>query len=1068
MSDAQTAFVPSRRFAPPEKLSVSLVAPEHLSIDRTWHGVPAEVLSLVKTAKPGRIAISGDAGTGVSSLVVDCVLERIKAGVSPAEIVVLGASKESSAQLRRDITAALPQLGYVSDSPLVRSVHSFAFALVRLASQSTGAADGSAPRLITGAEHDVAIRELLEVQAESGGQDWPESVREALGMVGFARQLRDFLLRAQERGQSADDLIELGQRFARPMWTAAGRFLAEYQELSRLSGAQLYNASELVTSALHVLDTNPQFFAEQAARVDTIVVDDMQHLDPKSAELVQRFADQAGCAIIAGNPNHAVFHFRGATAASLTNFQADHRFELTQRLRPVPETSVLCCDTQTTELLHIADVLRRKNLIEGVAWKDMAVIVRSSAAIATVRRALLSAGVPVTIQPTDVVLAEQRLVSNLLLACQAITQPLSVAQLEELILGPIGGADSVTLRRLLRGLRQAELKTGGTRRAMEVFFELALADAEPTDETLEFLTEREQEILTKIRSVLRAGVAAHRRGESVEMVLWEVWDATGLSDRLMNASLRGGALGSSADLDLDAVMALFDAAGDFVERRPTAGIARFVQHVTEQELPTGARDRRGEARDAVALLTAHATGGSEWRVVLVAGVQEGTWPSLGETGTLFGQEELVDWLDNHIEPDTIIARTSERVAEERRLFRLATSRATDTLMVSAVLDAESDEVDEPSRFLIELAREHHIDIAIIGQDQAPEDSVLHKESLGYEPQLQDYPRLLSLPSIVAELRRVLENPEASPRAMDVAAGQLARLADAGVYGAHPDHWWGLAGPSSTAPVLDISQGARISPSKIESGMQCPLRATLSGLSEEDETPIYLLKGTLVHAAAEAFANGVSREVVEQKVRAAYEVLLNSPRWREAADLAEWDRLIGRTLDFVQSRDLVGTEVSVRVEVSAMPDGTPIWISGRMDRLERNADGEFVIVDLKTGKTAVAQKDMAEHAQLAAYQLALSRGELTESGVRTAPADAPGMAVGLAELVYPGTETVKITHRSQAPKTVEELQELANALPQLVADLHGPELQARVCSACDNCQLKPICPAHNEGRPLTHV
>ncbi|NEK06069.1 ATP-dependent helicase, partial [Rhizobium leguminosarum] len=163
------------------------------------------------------------------------------------------------------------------------------------------------------------------------------------------------------------------------------------------------------------------------------------------------------------------------------------------------------------------------------------------------------------------------------------------------------------------------------------------------------LTERELSILGHVRAVLDAGRGELAQG-SIEDVLWAVWNATGLANRLLTAALRGGATGSQADRDLDAVMALFDAAGDYVERRVGgSNVAGFVAHIAEQELPTGVRDRRTATPDAVALLTAHGAVGREFHTVVVAGVQEMQWPSLAETGTMFCQEELVDLVDNNVD-----------------------------------------------------------------------------------------------------------------------------------------------------------------------------------------------------------------------------------------------------------------------------------------------------------------------------------------------------------------------------------------------------------------------------------
>src|SRR5699024_4804744 len=157
----------------------------------------------------------------------------------------------------------------------------------------------------------------------------------------------------------------------------------------------------------------------------------------------------------------------------------------------------------------------------------------------------------------------------------------------------------------------------------------------------------ERELLERVRFVLHAGREAMAEG-SIEEILGAVWEGTGLSSHMTAVSLRGGAAGSQTDRDLDAVRALFDDAGDCMERYPTAGPRSFIVHISEQELPTGVRERRGVSPEAVTVTTAHATTGREWRHVIVAEVQEGSWPSLGETGTLLGQEELIDLIDEDI------------------------------------------------------------------------------------------------------------------------------------------------------------------------------------------------------------------------------------------------------------------------------------------------------------------------------------------------------------------------------------------------------------------------------------
>ena len=64
----------------------------------------------------------------------------------------------------------------------------------------------------------------------------------------------------------------------------------------------------------------------------------------------------------------------------------------------------------------------------------------------------------------------------------------------------------------------------------------------------------------------------------VEETLWAVWQSSQLAEHLMETSLRGGAARAGMRTrDLDAVMALFDFAGDSVELNPNLDVGRLYR-----------------------------------------------------------------------------------------------------------------------------------------------------------------------------------------------------------------------------------------------------------------------------------------------------------------------------------------------------------------------------------------------------------------------------------------------------------------------------------------------------------
>ena len=1000
----------------------------------------------------GLYKVTGAPGSGVSSFLLDTAAEAIRTRGNDAVeadgaggVLVLTDSKETGARLRAELTDSLAASGFISDEPVVRSVHSLAFALVR---QQLDAE----LRLISGAEQDAVIRQLLQGHAEDGGGTWPADLRPALPMVGFARQLRDFLLRAIERGLGPDALVQLGEAHGIPIWSASGDFLREYQQVMALSGVHRMSASELIDAALQV---------EMPRRWHTVIVDDAQHLAPASAKLVERLLRQADLGVVGGSIEQSVFRFRGASPAFFHDLGGmTHEVIDLGTSRRNPLRSVAIADSGGTQLALVSDALRRAHLEDGVDYRDMAVVVRSTPLLEPVRRALLRAGVPVALNPTDLVLGEQRIVAALLLGVRALYEELPATQWRELLLSPVGGADPVTLRRLLRGLRRWAPET----RAEDTLRELLVSpEGLPDFDTV--LTDRELDILQRVRNVLDAGRTALADGGSVEEVLWALWHATGLSNRLMAMALRGGATGSQADLDLDAVMALFDAAGDYTERRPTAGIASFVDSIAEQELPTGVRDRRNATPDAVALLTAHGAAGREFRRVIVAGVQELTWPSLGETGSLFRQEDLVDLIDEGVDPAVPVPHINERLVEERRLFTVATSRATEQLLVTAVESDDGDEVEQRSRFVEEFCRDHSLEVKPARIADSLEDAVASASTRGGDVAAEDVAvvRLLAHDDLIAEVRRVVTDPETGEAQRAQAARQLARLADAGVLGAAPEQWWTTTTPSTEAR-LDTVRA--LSPSRVEQLLACPMRAVLERMSGLNET-LEMVYGSMAHAYFEALGAGADEEDALEATVAARRAAGSAPEWKVERDIADFRAMLDRSRGWLEATrgtfEQLAVEADVDVQVSDV-----VRIRGRLDRLERDSSGAVHIVDLKTGAHPPTVAATEDNAQLAAYQLALARGEYLNGKVVTAGGGGEPLEVGGAVLVYPNAYKSSLSTREQAAKTDDELAALSSGLDRLPEEIAGPTLLAVTGPQCDRCAVRALCPVQPEGATIHHA
>ncbi|RLP98726.1 ATP-dependent DNA helicase [Micromonospora sp. CV4] len=1102
----------------------------------------------------GPMLVLGGPGTGKTSTLVEAVAARVTEGVDPERILVLTFGRRGATALRQRIEARVAQDGHrVLREPLVRTFPAYAFGLLRRAAAERGE---PSPRLLTGPEQDLIIRELLDVVGEEPEDDpvgWPTDLRPALRTRAFAGQLRDLLMRAAERGIGPADLARLGEKLGRADWPAAARFLREYVAVLALRdvsnrGSIAYDPAELVRAATGLLRDDEELLAAERRRLAHVYVDELADTDPAQLDLLSVIAGGGKPLVAFADPDSSTYAFRGADPAGVTTFA--HRFRTAsgapaaqvllttsyragpgllaaigrlgrrlrgpaahRRLHPLPDApagvvEVHTFRSATSEAAWLAHALRSAHLLDGVPWSRMAVLVRSTALqLPTLQRALHAAGVPTVVHGEDLPLHLQPAVAPLLLLLRCALEPESLDEEAAVALlhSPLGGADPLAERRLRQGLRALALAGGDRRPSGELIVEALRDPAE-----LDGIERRWAEPAQAVAGLLAtARAAAARPGATAEDVLWAVWHASGLAERWAGAIGHGQPAAGEGDLarrrraeaadrDLDAVLVLFDAAARFTDRLPGARAEVFLDHVLGQDLPADTIAPTADRGAAVRLLTAHAAKGLEWELVAVAGVQEGIWPDLRLRGSLLGSERLVDVLAGRsvggATAANVVGQTSALLDEERRLFHVAVSRARHRLLVTAVASAAvggDDHEEQPSRFLHELGPTAPptapggagpVDPPAPpgprtgpppsgpagggssngaptegGTDTVGEDGDGEPDRPGALPVTRP-PRALTLPALVAELRTAITDPAAPTLRRCAAAAQLARLAAAGVPGAHPDDWWGLRALSDDRPLVDDGEPVRVTPSAMESALRCSLRWLLERHGGSGPTSTAQGVGNLVHAAAMLAEDAsADRGALLDYVAARFDAIELAARWMAGPERERAEAMVDKLLRWLATnpRRLLAIEHEFAVRLD--DPHRPVDLTGRVDRLEVDEDGRLVVIDLKTGKsTAVTGTDLAEHPQLGAYQAAVEAGAFAEFGEES----------GGAALVQLGTSAKDAREQNQPAVGEGPAAGWATALVRRTADTMAAATFAAVAnSKCRVCPVRTSCPVSGQGRQV---
>ena len=154
---------------------------------------------------PGMCVVLGSPGTGATTALTHAAAARL-GEVDASQVLVIGRDRDGVRRLRAGI-AALTRGGAL---PTATTFHGLAYALVRRYVQ--GDADGVLPRLLSGAEEDVRIRDLLRGAIDDGDLPWPDDLLAATATLGFANDLRALLARARELQMSPRQIDMLAER----------------------------------------------------------------------------------------------------------------------------------------------------------------------------------------------------------------------------------------------------------------------------------------------------------------------------------------------------------------------------------------------------------------------------------------------------------------------------------------------------------------------------------------------------------------------------------------------------------------------------------------------------------------------------------------------------------------------------------------------------------------------------------------------------------------------------------------------------------------------------------------
>ena len=979
------------------------------------------------------LLVLGDAGSGKTTTLITAVSKRISEGQDPNSILVITYGRHSASRLRDQIASANPASHTVSE-PIARTFHSIAFLILNDQLTNT---TSSKYVLLSGAEQDAQIRELLAIDAANPAATlWPKELIPALTTRGFAKELRDFIGRATERGSSPAELIKYADKYEQKYWPAICEFWQRYRQSLALrdvttsASVNRIDPSEIIIAAAEKLEGNQNLLDKYKKLFQTIYVDEFQESDRAQRRLLQLLSGQE--LVIFADPQSAVGRFRGADPdnllSDLEQSGIKNIIKLPTSFRIIKDQQVAMLSSASDEANYIAHQFRSAHLRQGVPWSQMAVILRSPGAqVSALQRAFAMNSIPVEIDAVALSLADNPAIKPIITLAQiAIGQlkliPSNWDQIEELLKSELAGADAISIRQMRISLSKDQ-KGDLTKSSTELILD---ALTSPTaDLPWEQLTP-----LKRINDLLKEVKKVSSKSQDISDLLWSIWsnaknyEGELISSAWQQQALAGGNHGAIADQNLDALITLFEVARRFSERLPGAKAGLFIDQLLGEKILSDSITASAQRGEVVQVMTVHSAKGLQWRYVALAGMQEGSWPNLKQRGSLLGSERLVEIFRHGISnPAQLDAISASGLAEdEKRLLNVAATRTTEKLIITAV----SQEDNQPSRYFEKFAPG--------------------------EIEITQTARAITQPALVADLRRLASRASNKEEAV-FAQRMLKTLAVNGVQRAEPKNWVGNTPISTDLPVIKSDEVLRISPSSLESFTECSLKWLLEQSGGKDADSTAQVLGTAIHVIAAQLLEqpSLSLDQLEDKLKGAWSLIDMNKGWIKDYEYRRAAAMLEKfySWNLKNKNTLVGVEERFEFKL-----GNAV-VSGSIDRIELTAENKYYIVDLKTGATAISYDKALDNKQLQSYQLAVVNDGFKEK--------LEHQEVAGAELVFVGDHNAK--DAKPRPQDAVKVDEVTAELTQIAQGMSDKSFVATINERCRTCAVKSSCPIQIQGQAV---
>lgn len=399
---------------------------------------------------------------------------------------------------------------------------------------------------------------------------------------------------------------------------------------------------------------------------------------------------------------------------------------------------------------------------------------------------------------------------------------------------------------------------------------------------------------------------------------------------------------------------------------PEGSLGDFISYLNylfrfELELP-----EELDLDDTILVTTIHQSKGKEFQVVFIVDAAKDKFPLRSRTKKFYVPKDLAKGLVRDDDEKTL------HLLDERRLLYVAMTRAKSHLYITYARDYENRKTEAPpSQFLEELDFKKNPLINFSSFEGNEEILLEQGERL---EQLKQECQKVGVNSI-----NQMNLKSAIQKIIDLAKikyfeekGSLEGFEPEGILKIEGTDTYLESQLFQEKKPLIKKEDFRLSPSKIQTYDECPLKFKFQYvLKTPTPSKTYFSMGTAVHSMAENLTK-MQQEGKEPTEELAHQILekqwdssaYRNQRTKENQDKEKSSEMIQTYLNWVKNNPNTPISVEPKFRIT-LHDAT---ISGKIDRVEQTPNGDYEVIDFKTGGVYETKNSIKDNIQMNIYAL----------------------------------------------------------------------------------------------------